>query len=237
MPNPLSMFDEVRIINLIDRSDRRREMTKQLERLGGGASNTSFFEAHRPQSAGDFPSIGARGCFESHLAVLKGARDKASASLLLLEDDLDFTRNGLARIDSLLAQLKTKDWAIFHGAHVLPADGRQGLVRIAPDEAVLTASFVAFNGAIIPKIVSFLEAMLLRPAGSADYGPMHVDGAYTVFRKLHPSYDTFAAFPSLGRQRSSPSDITPGGMVFDQWSGTRKITALLRRGYNWFQRQ
>src|SRR5207237_9327797 len=121
--------------------------------------------------------------------------------------------------------------------HVLPADRRNGLGEIAPDQPVLPASFVGFKGRAISELVGFLEAMLLRPAGSADYGPMHVDGAYTVFRQLNPGHTTFAAFPSLGRQRSSPSDITPSGTLLDRWSGTRKLMNVVRSGYNWLQRQ
>src|SRR5689334_12871580 len=85
------IFDEVRIINLVDREDRRREMSRQLERLGASPANASFFEAHRPVSRGEFPSLGARGCFESHLAVLSGARDRGVETLLLLEDDFEFS--------------------------------------------------------------------------------------------------------------------------------------------------
>jgi glycosyl transferase, family 25 len=235
--HPFQIFDEVRIINLVDRADRRREMTQQLERLGGAPPNTSFFEAHRPDSAGEFPSIGARGCFESHLAILRAARDRQSKSVLLLEDDFDFTRDGVQRTNRILAQLSTTHWGIFYGGHLLPAGDQRGLVRIASDEPVLTTSFVAFNRPVIAELVSFLEAMLRRPAGSPDYGPMHVDGAYTVFREVNPRHETFAAIPSLGRQRSSPSDINPGGTILDRWSGMQTIAALLRRSYNWFQRQ
>lgn len=230
------LFDEVRIISLIDRSDRRREMTAQLQRLGGMPANSSFFDAVRPTSPAEFPSIGARGCFESHLAVLREARDSGVKSLLVLEDDLDFTREGRRRIGPSLAQLAEAEWSFFYGAHVLTAAGRSGLVRISPDEPMMTTSCVAFKGKVIPELVDFLEAMMLRPAGSPDYGPMHVDGAYSVFRKLHPSHPTLVMFPSLGRQRSSPSDVTPGSMLLDRWSATGSIASFLRRAYNWTQR-
>ena len=236
MAHPFQIFDQVRIINLVDRADRRREMVDQLGRLGGWAPNISFFEAHRPGSPGEFPSLGARGCFESHLAVLEAAYLSGCQSLLILEDDFDFSRDGLARMAPVLSQLLAEDWALFYGAHVLPTRGREGLIRIDADEPVLTTSFVAFNGPVIPEITQFLEAMLLRPAGSPDYGPMHVDGAYTVFRSLNPQYTTFAAFPSLGRQRSSPSDISPRKTPFERWKATRIAVSTLRKGYNWWQR-
>ena len=212
-------------------------MTRELERLGPIPGNTGFYDASRPTEAADFPSIGARGCFESHLSVLRSARAAGAKSLLLLEDDLDFARDAKARLEPLMADLFSSRWDFFYGAHLLAADGRRGLGTVEPEEPVITASFVGFNGEMLGPLVNFLEAMLLRPAGSPDYGPMHVDGAYTVFRMLNPDRVTFAAFPALGRQRSSPSDITPGRMLLDRWGATRPLASILRRGYNALRRR
>lgn len=237
MTSPFQGFDEVRVINLVDRQDRRREITDQLNSVGGIPSNISFFDAQRPDSPGEFPSIGARGCFESHLSILREARNRGSQTLLVLEDDLDFTRDGRLRMEPLLDELAAQEWSLFYGAHVMPIDGRHGLVRIATDEPVMTTSFVAFRGKAVAELVTFLEAMSKRQAGSPDWGPMHVDGAYTVFRRLNPQHSTFAAFPSLGRQRSSPSDVAESRMILDRWEGARQIASLLRGGYNWIKRQ
>jgi len=235
--HPFRAFDDVRIINLVDRTDRRREITEQLKKIGGLAPNISFFHARRPDSPGEFPSVGSRGCFESHLSILRVARSRKVQTLLILEDDLDFTRDGRARIEPLLAELGSKEWSFFYGAHVMPTKGRSGLVGIAAEEPVMTTSFVGFRGAVMAELVDFLEAMSKRLAGSPDWGPMHVDGAYSVFRKLNPNHPTFAAFPPLGRQRSSPSDVTESGMILDRWAGTRQIASLLRRGRNWIDQR
>lgn len=237
MTELFSLFDQVRIINLVDRPDRRSEMIDQFRRIGGMGPNIAFHDAHRPSDAGEFPSVGARGCFASHLAVLRGARDAGAKSLLLLEDDFDFAREGFARANMIADELMNREWHFFYGAHVLPTANRRGLVRLAPDEAVITASFVGFNGTVIADLVDFLEAILTRPAGSPDYGPMHVDGAYTVFRELHPRFVSFAAFPTLGRQRSSPSDITPGDWLLDRHPATRGLARSLRSTYNWLARR
>ena len=226
------LFEQVRIINLVDRPDRRKEMTAQLRRLHALAPNVEFYDARRPSEAGGFPTLGARGCFESHLSVLRSARDGNLKSLLILEDDLDFSRDGRERLGDVFRALSGRSWDFFYGAHVLDANDRSGLAAIAADEPVMTASCLAFSGDVIPPLVDFLEGILSRPPGSVDYGPMHVDGAYTVFRMLSPDRHTFAAFPPLGRQRSSPSDITPGSMLLDRSGVTRPLAALLRRGYN-----
>lgn len=226
----------MRIINLVDRPDRRREIIAELDRIGGLAPNMSFYDAHRPQSAGEFPSVGARGCFESHLAVLRSARDAGARNLLILEDDVDFTRDGPHRLIGILPELFGRPWDFFYGAHILPPDARKGLAEVPAEEPVATTSFVAIDGGTIGPFIEFLEGVLGRPAGSPDYGPMHVDGAYTVFRMLNSARVTLAAFPPVARQRSSPSDVTPGNMILDQWSGTERLAALLRRLYNRIRR-
>ena len=69
-------FDRVSIINLPERFDRRKEMVKELERAGLGLEpgRIEFFPATRVQDAGGFDNPGIRGCFLSHLEVLKEAR-------------------------------------------------------------------------------------------------------------------------------------------------------------------
>ena len=65
-------FERIVVINLRERVDRRREMEAELRRAGIGAGDRrlQFFAGIRPADAGLFPSIGARGCFESHLGVI-----------------------------------------------------------------------------------------------------------------------------------------------------------------------
>lgn len=237
MPHLFTQFDAVRIINLVDRADRRREMTAQIERVGGfDGGRVSFFGAQRPADPGAFPSLGARGCFESHLALLREARAAGTGRLLLLEDDLDFATDIERRGPALMATLAARPWDFFYGAHMLGESGHpmpvadgDGLAALSAEEPVMTTSFVAVSRAAIEALVPFLEAMLGRPAGSPDYGPMHVDGAYTVFRRHHGDIATLAAVPALGWQRPSRSDVTPSGMLLDRFAATRPVANLLRR--------
>jgi GR25 family glycosyltransferase involved in LPS biosynthesis len=74
------------VINLEHRTDRRRAMEKELSKIGW---NAEFFPAIRPAEAADFPSIGARGCFLSHLAVLRRASETEARRLILVEDDVN----------------------------------------------------------------------------------------------------------------------------------------------------
>lgn len=231
MNNLLARFDSVRIINLPERTDRRREMTRELERVGAnGNPRLAFFDAIRPDDAGPFPSRGARGCFMSHLQVLRQAVADDVGSLLILEDDLDFAVDVPDAVARQLRPLTGGGWNIFYGTyrlyepHLPPPAG----AVLPPDAAVETASFVAFDRAVLPRIVRFLEDMLQRPAGSPDYGPMHVDGAYSIFRLLNPDVATYVAPVQLGFQRSSRSDISETQRFFDKVPGLRWIANMAR---------
>ena len=83
-------FDRIRIINLASRKDRRREMERELDRVGlKNDLRVSYFAAIRPSDAGTFTSIGARGAYESQKQILREAAG-ANQSVLILEDDCEF---------------------------------------------------------------------------------------------------------------------------------------------------
>lgn len=206
-------FDQIYIINLIDRKDRYHEMELQLRRIGIRLPNNRvvFFPAVRPDGAAGFSSIGARGCFLSHLGVLNDAAERGFKRILVCEDDLNFVRNFNHRIDRVFNALAEVPWALFYGgyrtANIVNRSDSPCIVTVPPTQAIETAHFVAFQGASIVSASLYLRAMLDRPPGDPTGGPMHVDGAYTWFRKDNPEFETFVATPELGYQRSSRSDI------------------------------
>lgn len=215
-----SLFDRVYVINLVDRTDRRREMTAQLALIGlEDDPLVAFFPAERPADPGDFGSLGERGCFLSHLGVLKDAVAAGHGSILILEDDVDWTPAALAR-NARLDALRDTEWAFLHGGRghdQAAADGAILLVRLAPGQELLLGHFIGLRGGVIGSMVEYLEAMLQRPKGSPEGGPMHVDGAYSWFRRAHPDVAAYVCTPSVAQQRSSRSDISvPTG-----WRATR----------------
>jgi glycosyl transferase, family 25 len=68
----IDFFERVYAINLPYRKDRRSMIVEELKKAGIPLvpNKAEIFSAIRPDNAGEFPSIGARGCFESHLAIL-----------------------------------------------------------------------------------------------------------------------------------------------------------------------
>ncbi|WP_063627841.1 glycosyltransferase family 25 protein [Bradyrhizobium sp. WSM3983] len=192
------------VINLETRRDRRAEMTRQLARVGWQAD---FFPAVRPIDAGGFESIGARGCFMSHLGILQQARDDGISRLMIMEDDLSFSKRFPDLWNKAYEQLlEQESWSIFYPAHTLDLTG-DGLTPIKSATPIRCTHFMLFSGTALGPICAELEAILARPPGSPEGGPMHVDGAYSTIRAKHPELVTFCYAPSLGFQRPSRTDI------------------------------
>lgn len=212
------------VINLDRRRDRRSETEQELTRVGWSAD---FVSAIEPKDAGNFPSTGARGCFLSHLAVLKKARAAALDRFIILEDDIHFVPDFLSYWRLATATLEQEPWSIFYPGHVLD-NLEPGLSRLRPTRAVQCAHFMMINGSCLLQLIDGLETMLLRPPGHSLGSPMHVDGAYSTIRMQNPELITYAHSPSLGYQRPSRSDIG-NPQWFDRIVALRPIVSFLRK--------
>lgn len=232
----LDHFSNVRIINLVDRVDRRREMVGELTRIGADqqSGRIQFYDARRPEPSAvvGWPSVGARGCYESHLNVLRTARDQAWPNVLVLEDDIDMHPRVVSDAQALVQQLQAvPDWGFAYFAYEQAqistpprVDGPAQLIRYGGP--LLTASFFAVNGPLLGRLVDFLETVESRPAGHPEGGPMHVDGAYATFRERYQEIVTLVSIPKLGHQRRSPSSISPNWM--DRMPGVRFVMSMAR---------
>lgn len=208
----VELLGEVHVINLPERHDRRCEFARQLRRIGLGYDDAgvTLFAAVRPEALAGFSTLGARGCFLSHLDILRLARDAGVDRIAICEDDLDFSDDFEIRAPAVLDALGAAEWDIFYGGFDAAAhgvDARPGVLRLDPGQKVLCTHFLALRRPAIMALVPYLEAMTRRESGDPAGGPMHVDGAYSHFRADHPAMVTMAACPTLGHQRASRTDV------------------------------
>ena len=223
----------IHVINLPERRDRRREFARQLQRIGLGYDDpaVTLFAAVRPAERAGFESIGARGCFLSHLEILRAARDAGADRIAICEDDLDFSADFESRAPILFERLAGMGWDIFYGGFDARAHGMApppGLLWLDPGQRVVCTHFLALRRPAMEALVPYLEAMSRREPGDPAGGPMHVDGAYSHFRADHPEMVTVAVSPTLGRQRPSRTDIHDLRW-FDRLAVIREATEALRR--------
>jgi glycosyl transferase family 25 len=213
----------VYVINLEFRTDRRVEMQRQLARIGWSAT---FFPAIRPDDAGDFDTIGTRGCFLSHLGVLKHAA-KQDRDMVLMEDDLTFSEDFSNLWCSAYEALQTNRWSIFYPGHLL-TNAPLGLHRVNPTKGLWCAHFMVIKKENIAMLADALDTMLSRPGGHPLGGPMHVDAAYNSVRAQNAQLETYIYSPVLGYQRASRSDISINRW-YDNIKTLRPAINFLRR--------
>jgi len=148
-----------------------------------------------------------------------------------MEDDLDISLAFARDQANLVSQLTETEWHFCYFGHSLesesPVNDDNATLR-QYDGPIMLNHFYAVNGSILDRAISFFEAILTRPEGHPEGGPMHVDGAYSMFRQLNPNVTTLVAWPNLGRQRSSRSDIYPN-QWFDRWPGVRELVSQVRK--------
>jgi hypothetical protein len=233
--HPFTDYDRVYVINLANRLDRRREMTEQFAIVDCDANQAPvhWFSAIRPAAADGFPTLGARGCFMSHLGVLQNAVEDRLERILILEDDVDFSQGFRADFADANARLRDKDWSIFYGGYAVPSGARfdfsDGVLALAPPAVGLqTTHFMGIRGDSIREIRDYLGQILTRPPGHPDGGPMHVDGAYSRYRNDFPGRNTFVHKKMLGVQRPSRTDIHDLKW-YDKAPGVRTLAAALRK--------
>lgn len=114
------------------------------------------------------------------------------------------------------------------GVEDLPADAPSPICSYSG--ALYQTHFYGVRGECIEQLIAFLEAVLTREPGHPLGGPMHVDGAYHMFRMQHPDASTLIANPNLATQRSSPSDVSP------TWYDGVPVLKAAARIYRWAKR-
>jgi hypothetical protein len=235
------LFGHVYVINLPSRKDRRDEMAVELRKVGldWSSADVTCFPATRPADDGGFRSIGAHGCFLSHLAVIEHAIAAGHESVLIVEDDCNFAASIALKLSQIGAALADREWSMFFAGYDLhgaaPPQQGGGIGRVGAEQPMSLSHCFAVRGAALAALPGYLRLLMSRPGGHPDGGKMDVDGAYTWFRRTHPQFETWIALPQIAYQRSSRTDISPEYWLYalpllrHLVAGVRKLRNLSRR--------
>jgi len=204
-------------------------MERELNKIGlpPKAGHVEFFPAVRATAVDDWPSLGARGCFLSHYAVLKQALKRGLHNILIMEDDCEFASTTEEFEPQMVRTLQASAWDIVHLGHCEKPEVSGPPTLIRWDRPTMGAHLYAVNLSALGRLINFLEQVMQRPDGHPEGGPQHYDGALTMFRAQNKDLVTLIAAPSIAGQRSSRSDIQ--GRWFDRVPGLRNAVNGVRR--------
>ena len=218
-------FEKILIVSLPHRHDRRKEMREQLRKVGLSEDpRVAFFDAVRPSEPGKFASIGAHGCYASHLDILQANRGSA---VLILEDDCDFSDNAAGY------QLPT-DFDIFYGGYLWASEPE----HLETSRVIVGSHCMGFSAKASAIAADFLQGLVdgtvpPDPIAAADpaFTPgklAPIDGSYVWLRRAHPELKTVFAAPQVAFQRPSRTDIGEQ-RFYDRLPGLRAVAGLARR--------
>ena len=207
----IEFFDRSYIINLKDRTDRRRGVGAEFRAIGMEVpgDKVSFYSASRPTAQGDFYSIGAKGSFSSHRNVLRLAAEAGLKNVLVFEDDLSFRRIHENMATAVLAAVQKVDWDVIYFGYLEPkSPALTGPLAPWPHDT-LGGHWYGVNGHFIDTMVQYMDECELAHGNHPNGGPISRDGAFNHIRYLSRIFECSSPFQNLGLQRSSRTDIAP----------------------------
>lgn len=216
-------YDRVRIVNLPERKDRRRDTEAELASLPiRHAERIVFVPAKRLNYPGVFKRTGSHGNFLTQLGILESAL-AAGESVLILEDDCQF-------FPAIRTYRQPEGTEILWGGWRHASDPAD-----LPNSNIVGSHMMGFSPAVLEKLVPFLRSLLhldtpIDPAiVRSHFDPRirpPIDGAYVWFRRYHPEFKT--EFAMLADQRPSASDVAERKW-FDRVPVVRKLANQARR--------
>lgn len=181
-------FDKIYCINLDERTDRWEEVQKEFDKLGirNNVVRVSAIKNENPRI----------GCRDTHLKIIKEAKENNYNSILIFEDDVLILDESILYLEESLNQLSYFNWSLFYlGATVDPSVGN--LMEL--NKHILKTNFAYTTHAYA--VNKNCYDLILNNA--TNYGIIDVFYCHVVIQKLLG----LVINPMLAIQRSSYSDI------------------------------
>lgn len=193
-------------INLKRREDRKKEMEEQLKKYGIPAER---FEAiDRPE-----PTKGIVGCTQSHMEVLKLAKKRNYQTVLILEDDFEFTLEP-SELMSALYQLKENnirfDVCMLGYKLEQGEDTEYGFLKRA--YVTQSASAYLVRREFYQKIIDLYEWAIPLLESTGEHWNYAND---QVWNRLKPEALWYCIYPRVGKQRDGYSDNSETYTIYD----------------------
>jgi GR25 family glycosyltransferase involved in LPS biosynthesis len=184
----LDFFDQVYVINLPERVDRRMQMKEQLDQY---KIPFTFFEATKDEN-------GVKGLVETMKRLFRHCLDKKHQRVIILEDDASFlVGDPVSFLKEVIPQIP-KDFQLFHLGLNLLAPPKRISENVLKVVDCYSTHAICYSAEGMKVCLERLEEVPLMP--------------YDIFirQEIICRGATYCTFPMLATQRESYSDIEKG---------------------------
>ncbi len=183
-------FNQIKCINLKTRDDRMLQSQEIFKKL---KIPVEYYRVDK------HPTDGARGCYESHLSIIRDAYYNGCKNVLIFEDDVVDSPNFNNKLISKAIDFLTenKDWDIFYFGHM-------------PD--ILSSSSTTISANIIKTQSTLTHAYAI----SRKYMKILIDKEYSgiAIDKIYvKNENSYALYPMAFYQSESESDIATSSPI------------------------
>lgn len=144
---PDCFFKDAYVINTAKREDRRQSFESMLIRENIGV-------VKRFEAIVDLID-GAWGCAQSHLAIIRMAKEQKLENILIFEDDAQFTDSFSKLIEPTLLELKSLDWNFFYLGGRMMSQAKQISSRLAQIGIMYTTHAYAVKHTMYDSILKY----------------------------------------------------------------------------------
>lgn len=186
-------FDQTYLINLKRREDRLIKWQYVNKSFIPLLQNLRYFEAidgSLLKNTSWKHESGALGCLESHLAVLKDAKEQKFERILILEDDFVFDKDFVEKFNTGIEELP-QNWDILYlySRHFKPSQPHSSHL-VSANAALGTVAYI-INSKVIDLLISVLE--LREREVDVVYAHMHfLINAYCFKENICHHYDGYS---------------------------------------------
>ena len=224
-------FGAAYLINLPKRKDKLKSSLSEFAHAQWpvGPDGIQIYAAQTFTNPAGFAFASSRGTFHSHTQCIRNAQLLKEKSVLVMEDDIALAPSLRHLTPSIVAQLQTTYWDFLYLGHertgkIGRANSRTTEIKLVPiTSGAVGAHFYAVNGQIFTRLLEHLDRIA---NGIGRFGPMPIDGAFSVFLRENQDVRGLLVAPKLGWQRPSRSDNHP--RFFDGIKPLRPLISALR---------
>lgn len=189
-------FDQIYYINLERRKDRNQECINELQKNNIIAKRFAAIDGKSIINPNWDYSLGAFGCLQSHLEIIKEAKNNKYNNVLILEDDVVFNDNMESDFEKYYNQLN-KEWDMLylsgnHNRHIQNSFEKIN-DNIIKCNLTHTTHCYAVKNTVYDIIIDALNKTIV---------PLDVE-----YTKIQKKLNCYAFNPSISTQREGYSDI------------------------------